>query len=55
MEQDKYSYIDIDHKFKICIAREDVGYVIDILDFRGNLMDTLTIWDDELRKDDVDE
>lgn len=48
MEQGAYRIIDVDDKFSVIIKREDVGYVIDIIDFHGNLLESITVWDDDI-------
>lgn len=48
IEQGDYRIIDVDDKFSVIIKREDVGYVIDIIDFPGNLLESVTVWDDDI-------
>lgn len=55
MEQGEYRIIDVDDKFSVIIKREDVGYVIDIVDFHANLLESVTVWDDDITLEEEDE
>lgn len=55
MEQGEYRIIDVDDKFSVIIKREDVGYVIDIIDFPGNLLGSVTVWDDDISLEEENE
>ena len=55
MEQGDYRFIDVDDRFSVIIKREDVGYVIDIIDFPGNLLESVTVWDDDITLEEEDE
>lgn len=55
MKQGEYRIIDVDDKFSVIIKREDVGYVIDIIDFPGNLLESVTVWDDDITLEEEDE
>lgn len=55
MEQGDYRIIDVDNKFSVIIKREDVGYVIDIIDFSGNLLESITVWDDDITLEEENE
>ena len=39
---------------QVQIIRSDVGYIVDILDANGELIETNTVWDDDLENDDED-
>lgn len=55
MQQGDYRIIDVDDKFSVIIKREDVGYVIDIIDFPGNLLESVTVWDDDISLEEENE
>lgn len=55
MEQGDYRIIDVDDKFSVIIKREDVGYVIDIIDFHANLLGSVTVWDDDITLEEENE
>lgn len=55
LEQGEYRIIDVDDKFSVIIKREDVGYVIDIIDFPGNLLESVTVWDDDITLEEENE
>lgn len=55
MEQGEYRIIDVDDKFSVIIKREDVGYVIDVIDFPGNLLESVTVWDDDITLEEENE
>ena len=38
----------VNKTFQVLIIRSDVGYIVDILNASGELIETSTIWDDDL-------
>ena len=38
----------VNEAIQVQIIRSDVGYVVDILDANGELIETNTVWDDDL-------
>ena len=44
----------INEAIQVQIIRSDVGYIVDILDANGELIETNTVWDDDLENDDED-
>lgn len=55
MQQGEYRIIDVDDKFSVIIKREDVGYVIDIIDLTANLLESVTVWDDDITLEEENE
>ena len=41
----------VNKAIQVQIIRSDVGYIVDILDANGELIETNTIWDDDLEND----
>ena len=44
----------VNKAIQVQIIRSDVGYIVDILDANGELIETNTVWDDDLENDDED-
>ena len=44
----------VNEAIQVQIIRSDVGYIVDILDANGELIETNTVWDDDLENDDED-
>ena len=44
----------VNEAIQVQIIRSDVGYIVDILDANGELIETSTVWDDDLEHDDED-
>ena len=44
----------VNEAIQVQIIRSDVGYIVDILDANGELIETSTVWDDDLGNDDED-
>ena len=44
----------VNEAIQVQIIRSDVGYIVDILDANGELIETSTVWDDDLENDDED-
>ena len=44
----------VNKAIQVQIIRSDVGYIVDILDANGELIETSTVWDDDLENDDED-
>ena len=42
----------VNEAIQVQIIRSDVGYIVDILDANGELIETNTVWDDDLENDD---
>ena len=38
----------VNEAIQVQIIRSDVGYIVDILDANGELIETNTVWDDDL-------
>ena len=38
----------VNEAIQVQIIRSDVGYIVDILDANGGLIETNTVWDDDL-------
>ena len=38
----------VNEAIQVQIIRSDVGYIVDILDANGELIETSTVWDDDL-------
>ena len=55
MERGDYRIVDVDDKFSVIIKREDGGYIIGIIDFPGNLLESVTVWDDEITLEEENE
>ena len=41
----------VNKAIQVQIIRSDVGYIVDILDANGELIETNTVWDDDLEND----
>ena len=41
----------VNEAIQVQIIRSDVGYIVDILDANGELIETSTVWDDDLEND----
>ena len=41
----------VNEAIQVQIIRSDVGYIVDILDANGGLIETNTVWDDDLEND----
>ena len=41
----------VNEAIQVQIIRSDVGYIVDILDANGELIETNTVWDDDLEND----
>ena len=41
----------VNKAIQVQIIRSDVGYIVDILDANGELIETSTVWDDDLEND----
>ena len=41
----------VNEVIQVQIIRSDVGYIVDILDANGGLIETNTVWDDDLEND----
>ena len=41
----------VNKAIQVQIIRSDVGYIVDILDANGGLIETNTVWDDDLEND----
>lgn len=41
----------VNEAIQVQIIRSDVGYIVDILDANGELIETNTVWDDDLGND----
>ena len=41
----------VNEVIQVQIIRSDVGYIVDILDANGELIETSTVWDDDLEND----
>ena len=44
----------VNKAIQVQIIRSDVGYIVDILDANGELIETSTVWDDDLENEDED-
>ena len=44
----------VNEAIQVQIIRSDVGYIVDILDANGELIETNTVWDDDLENEDED-
>ena len=44
----------VNKAIQVQIIRSDVGYIVDILDANGELIETNTVWDYDLENDDED-
>ena len=44
----------VNKAIQVQIIRSDIGYIVDILDANGELIETNTVWDDDLENDDED-
>ena len=44
----------VNEAIQVQIIRSDIGYIVDILDANGELIETNTVWDDDLENDDED-
>ena len=41
----------VNEAIQVQMIRSDVGYIVDILDANGELIETSTVWDDDLEND----
>ena len=51
LSEDERGRTVVNEAIQVQIIRSDVGYIVDILDANGELIETNTVWDDDLEND----